>query len=411
MMSDGFSTITATASGTSTDPMEFEGRDEVEFSVVIPCRNEAETLGRVVARAVAAVRATGRPGEVVVADNGSTDESARVAQQHGARVVSVAEPGYGSALMGGIRAARGRWVIMGDADGSHDFAEIPRFLTALDAGNDLVAGCRMPAGGGTVAPGAMSFLHRWVGNPLFTRLARTWFRVPVHDIHCGMRAFDRARWMELEQRCTGMEFASEMIVKAGLRRMRIAEVGITMLPDERTLHGAHLRTFRDGWRHLRFFLLFSPRWLFLIPGFMLMLIGVGGSLLSLRSTIVFGIGFDIHALLLSCLALICGYQAVLFAVFTKVFAIGEGLLPEDSRLSRLYRHVTLERGVLAGLVAAAVGTMLISGAIMQLIDVRPRTPEYAVTMRWIIPGVTLLTLGVQTILSSFFLSILGLRRR
>lgn len=385
--------------------------EAVELSVVLPCLNEADTLAACIARAQAALRENGITGEVIIADNGSRDGSVAIAADLGARVVAVQARGYGSALMGGIAAARGRYVLIGDADSSYDFGEIPRFLEKLRAGYDLVQGCRLESGGGRILPGAMPFLHRWIGNPIFSWMARLWFHVPIHDIHCGMRGFRRDFQRELDQRCTGMEFASEMIIKSALRGGKTAEVPIALRPDGRHSHAPHLRTFRDGWRHLRFFLVFSPRWLFLIPGVLLILAGLIGYGLGMPRVRLHGILFDVHTLLFSSLAVICGYQSVLFAVLTKTFAITEGLLPEDARMTRLFRVVNLERGLIVGALATLAGVLLLAGAVNQWRLTHFGDLDYARTMRWVIPGVTLTTLGFQTVLSSFFLSILGMHRR
>ena len=382
-----------------------------EVSVVLPCLNEADTLATCIGKALRALREHGIAGEGVVADNGSTDGSQAIARAAGARVVDVPARGYGAALMGGIEAARGRYVVMGDADDSYDFLQLPRFVERLREGYDLVQGCRLERGGGTVAPGAMPVLHRWWGNPMFSLMARTWFGAPIHDVHCGMRGFRRDFFQSLDQRCTGMEFASEMIIKATLRRARISEIPITLHRDGRTAHPPHLRTFRDGWRHLRFYLIYSPRWLFLIPGALLMLLGLLGYAVAMPALSVRGVTFDVHTLLFASLALICGYQSVIFAVLTKVFAISEGLLPEDARMERLFRVVDLERGLVAGAAATAVGAVLLLGAVNQWRVAGFGPLDYSVTMRWVIPGVTLAALGFQTLLSSFFLSILGMRRR
>jgi glycosyltransferase involved in cell wall biosynthesis len=385
---------------------------QLELSVVMPCLNEAATVGRCVERAVRALRDHGIEGEVVVADNGSTDGSRELAERAGARVVPVAERGYGAALMGGIAAARGRYVIMGDADESYDFGEIPRFMASLRDGYDLVQGCRLPGGGGTVKPGAMPPLHRWLGNPGFTALARLWFRVPLHDVHCGLRAFRRDWQLGLDQRCTGMEFATEMVIKASKFRSRITEIPITLHPDARG-RAPHLRTWRDGWRHLRFYLMYSPRWLFLIPGLLLMLAGavayafaspVGGRMID-------GVRFDVHTLLFASLAIICGYQGVLFAVMTKTFAIREGLMPEDARLTRLYRWINLETGLVSGTLAFVAGLVLLGVAVGEWYGRGFGPLDYSETMRVVIPGMTLTVLGFQTVLSSFFLSILGMKNR
>jgi glycosyltransferase involved in cell wall biosynthesis len=325
--------------------------------------------------------------------------------------VSVPARGYGNALLAGIAAARGRYVVMADADASYDFGETPRFVEKLREGFALVQGCRLASGGGRVLPGAMPWLHRWIGNPFFSWLARKWFRVPIHDIHCGMRGFERDLPERLGQRCTGMEFASEMIIKATLERVRMAEVPVTLSPDGRRSHAPHLRSFRDGWRHLRFFLVFSPRWLFLVPGFLLIACGLAGYAVAMPRTVIRGVTFDVHTLLFASLAIIAGYQSVLFAVFTKVFAISEGLLPADARMERLFERVDLEKGLLAGGLAMLAGLALLGVAVAEWRAEGFGPLDYVHTMRRVIPGVTLSTLGFQTILSSFFLSILGLRRR
>ena len=383
----------------------------VELSVVMPCLNEADTIASCIEKAMRALREHRIAGEVIVADNGSTDGSQQIAASLGARVVPVAEKGYGSALMGGITAARGRYIIMGDADDSYDFGEIPAFVAKLREGYDLVQGCRLPAGGGHVMPGAMPFLHRWWGNPMFSWLARGWFRAPVQDVYCGLRGFTRDHFERLGQRCTGMEFATEMIIKTSLIGARIGEVPITLHVDGRKAHAPHLRTFRDGWRTLRFFMLYSPRWLFLVPGALLILLGIVGYGIALPGVRVGRITFDVHTLLFASLGIIAGYQSVVFALFAKVFAVSERLLPEDPRLTRLGRVVSLERGLLAGLLAMCLGLGLLASAVSQWWAVDFGRLDYSHTMRWVIPGVTLTTLGFQTVLSSFFLSVLGMKRR
>lgn len=383
----------------------------IELSIVMPCLNEAETLPGCIEEAEQTLRLHGIAGEIVVADNGSTDGSEEIARRMGARVVSVAARGYGSALMGGLEAARGKYVLIGDSDGSYDFSEVPRFLEKLREGFDLVQGCRLAAGGGRVLPGAMPALHRFWGNPMFSRMARLWFRAPIHDIHCGMRGLSRALYDRLDQRCTGMEFASEMIIKSTLGGARIAEVPITLRPDRRKSQRRHLRTFRDGWRHLRFFLLYSPRWLFLVPGALLVLLGLAGYAIAMPQLRIGGVVFDVHTLLFASLAIVCGYQSILFAVFTKIFGMTEGLLPQDARMTRLFGILNLERGLLAGAAVMVAGLVLLLGAVNQWRLQGFGPLDYERTMRWVIPGVTLTTVGFQTILSSFFLSVLGLSRR
>ncbi len=383
----------------------------VEVSVIIPCLNEAETLSVCICKAQQGLRESGGVGEVIVADNGSTDGSADIAEELGARAVHVSRPGYGSALMGGIEVARGRFIIMGDADDSYDFLEIPRFVEKLRNGFDLVQGCRLPTGGGTVAQGAMPWSHRWIGNPLFSFLVRTWFGAPIHDVYCGLRGFTKELYNRLDQRCTGMEFATEMIIKSSLRKERIAEIPITLHPDGRTLRRPHLRTMRDGWRTLRFFLLCSPRWLFLSPGLFLMALGATGYLIALPGFSIGGVRFDAHTLLFATLFLLCGYQAVLFALFAKTFAIAEGILPADERLEHFYRVLTLERGIVISLIVLFIGCGLLLSAVNEWRLAGFGDLDYARTMRLVIPGAALFALAFQTVLSGFFVSMLGMKRR
>src|SRR5436305_9024910 len=338
---------------------------ELELSVVMPCLNEADTLGVCIEKAHEAMAAHGIGGEIIVADNGSTDGSQQIAESLGARVVAVPERGYGNALQGGIAAARGRFVLMGDADDSYDFSELPRFVEKLREGYDLVQGCRLERGGGRVLPGAMPTLHRRWGNPMFSAMARSWFRAPISDVYCGMRAFTKEHYERLGQRCTGMEFATEMIVKSSLHPSRIAEVPVTLHPDGRRTHAPHVRTFRDGWRTLRLFLVYSPRWLFLAPGILLVALGVAGYVLALPGISALGVTFDAHTLLFASLALICGYQAMLFGVLTKVFAMNAELIPPDGRIVRFTHRLTLERVLLIASVAILAGVGLLGAAVVE----------------------------------------------
>jgi glycosyltransferase involved in cell wall biosynthesis len=392
-------------------PEERSPASATEVSVVMPCLNEADTIAACVRKAEEALREAHIAGEVIVADNGSTDGSPEIARELGARVIHVQARGYGNALMGGIEAARGRYVIMGDADESYDFGEIPKFVDKLREGYALVQGCRLRSGGGRVMPGAMPPLHRWLGNPVLTLLARLWFRAPVHDIYCGMRGFTTELQGRLNQRCTGMEFATEMIIKASLFHERIAEVPITLHPDGRKAHPPHLRTFRDGWRTIRFFLLFSPRWLFLLPGMLLVLLGAAGYAIALPGLTIRGATFDVHTLLFASLAILAGQQAISFAFFTKSFAIGEGLLPMDARTARFFQLATLERGLLLGGLSIILGSVLLAVVAARWWNTGFGPLDYPQTMRWAIPGATLTAAGLHTMLASFYISVLALRRR
>lgn len=379
-----------------------------ELSVVMPCLNEQETVGVCVRKALAVMREWNISGEVIVADNGSTDSSVELAQAEGARVIQVAEEGYGNALKGGILRAQGRYVLMADSDDSYNFADIPKFLEKLRAGADLVMGDRFRGG---IAENAMPPLHRYLGNPVLTAIGRLLFKSPCRDFHCGIRAFRKDSFLRMDIRSTGMEFASEIVVKSSLLRLKVSEVPTTLSPDGRS-RAPHLRTWRDGWRHLRFLLMYSPRWLFLYPGIALSVIGLAGCAVLLPGPrVVLGIGFDVHTLLYAFVFVLLGFQLVAFATFTKVFAITEGLLPEDPRLARVFRWVTLEVGLIAGASLMLVG---IGGSIWAVSHwARDSFGGLDPTqmLRLVMPAVFSLTLGVQITFSSFFLSILGLRRR
>lgn len=376
----------------------------------MPCLNEADTLEVCIKKALKGLQDANSVGEVLVADNGSTDGSQDIAERCGARVVRVESKGYGNALMGGIEAAKGSFVIMGDADDSYDFLEIPKFVDKLRAGADLVQGCRLPAGGGTVKPGAMPFLHRWWGNPMFSFLVRLWFGAPIHDVYCGLRGFRRDFQQSLDQRCTGMEFATEMIIKASLRKASIAEVPITLHPDGRKAHAPHLKTFRDGWRTLRFFLMCSPKWLFLVPGGILIFLGCLGAALAIPSVKIGPATFDAHTLLFSSLSVLLGYQSVVFALMTKSFAMNEGFLPNDPKLVGFFRFATLERGLMAGAGMSLTGCAILVGAAVYWQQSGFGSLDYSSTMKWVIPGAVLAALGFQTMLFSFFISMMGIHR-
>jgi glycosyltransferase involved in cell wall biosynthesis len=374
-------------------------RSTLEVSIIMPCLNEAETLETCIKKAQWFITENELAGEVIIADNGSTDGSQEIARRLNARVVDVPAKGYGSALKGGIAAARGEYIIMGDADDSYDFSNLNPFIKKLRNGYDLVMGNRFKGG---IASGAMPFLHRYLGNPVLTGIGKLLFASPCNDFHCGLRGFRKDSISELDLQTTGMEFASEMVVKATLHKMQIAEVPTTLSPDGRS-RPPHLNTWRDGWRHLRFLLMYSPRWLFFYPGIFLILMGFLATLSLLPSP-------KVHSLLYSSTAMTIGFQVVTFALFTKVFGISEGLLPEDRRLNRLFNFLNLETGLIAGVVLLLMGTAasVYAFGIWGQNDFGSLNPTK--TMPIVIPGVTCLALGIQTIFSSFFLSILGLKR-
>ncbi|MCZ8047581.1 MAG: glycosyltransferase family 2 protein [Microcystis aeruginosa K13-05] len=372
----------------------------LELSIIMPCLNEAETLATCIGKARDYLERHKIAGEVLIADNGSSDGSQEIATNSGARVVPIPERGYGSALRGGIAAAKGQYIIMGDADDSYDFTNLSPFLEKLRQGYDLVMGNRFQGG---IQPGAMPVLHKYLGNPVLTWLGRLFFGSPCGDFHCGLRGFSKQAIEQLNLRTTGMEFASEMVVKASLYGLKITEVPTTLSPDGRS-RPPHLKTWRDGWRHLRFLLMYSPRWLFLYPGLALMFLGF-------VATIWFMTQPRVHTLLYSATALIIGFQIVSFAIFTKAFAISEGLLPEDRKLRRFLRYINLEVGLIIGLILFLLG---MGSSLYALYIWNARlygALDPAVTMRIVIPSVTALGLGVQVVFSSFFLSVLGLKRK
>lgn len=390
---------------------EAQQEDELELSIVMPCLNEADTLGTCIEKCNRIIAEHNLRAEVVIADNGSTDGSLEIARSLGARIVHVQARGYGSALRGGIANARGRYVIMGDADDSYDFLEIPKFLEQLRKGHELVQGCRLPSGGGTVLPGAMPFLHRWWGNPMFSAMVRRMFQAPINDVYCGMRGFSRAWYRQLDLQCSGMEFATEMIIKASLFKSDIAQVPITLHPDGRKAHAPHLRTFRDGWRTLRFFLVYSPTYLFQIPGILLLLLGLVAYGLALPGAVVAGASLGPHTMLFGTLAILMGYQMIQFAIFSKTFAVEQGLMPVERQMTRYSRIFTLERSLILGSAVFLVGIGLLGVAVNEWRLAGFGPLDYAHTMRVVIPGVTLAALGFQTIASSFFMGVLKLARR
>jgi glycosyltransferase involved in cell wall biosynthesis len=377
-----------------------------ELSILMPCLNEAETLARCITKARSFLIRSGIIGEVLIADNGSTDGSQQIAQLQGARVVSVAEKGYGSALLGGIRAARGRYVIMGDSDDSYDFSRLDGFVDKLRAGHQLVMGNRFQGG---IAPGAMPPLHRYLGNPVLSTIGRVFFRSQCRDFHCGLRGFDRAAVLALDLQAPGMEFASEMVVKATIRRLRIAEVPTTLSPDGRS-RAPHLKSWLDGWRHLRFLLLFSPRWLFLLPGAALFVVGLAMMIWLLPAPRhIGGVTLDVHTLFYAALAVVVGFDSMLFWVFAKSYGVREGLVPPDPRFSAFVRYVTLESGLIIG------GVLLLFGLGLGVYALGAwggagfgaLSPERV--MRLVIPSGAAILLAFQIAYGAFFLSVLEIR--
>lgn len=396
--------------------MKSDPGQSLELSVVMPCLNEADTLGDCITRARDALVEGDIRGEIIVADNGSMDESKKIAIREGAILVEVPQHpipsrnGYGRGLMHGIASAKAPFVIMGDSDDSYDFGEIGRFYRALRDGADLVQGCRLPGGGGKILPGAMPWSHRWIGNPLFSFLVRRWFNAPVTDVNCGLRAFRKNWFDKADLRCPGMEFAAEMILKAGVFGARIAEVPITLRPDGRVHKRPHLKTFRDGWRILRLLMLFSPAWLYLIPGAGLLLLGMLGYFFALPGNRIQSVLPDVNTLLFASAFILCGYQAILFGFLSKTFAVTEGLLPARPWYKKVFSLFNLERGLLVGGIALVAGLGLGIHALMMWYRADFGDLSYPVSLRWSIPSATLIVLGFQTILASFFTSILGMGR-
>ncbi len=374
--------------------------NSLELSIIMPCLNEAETLATCIEKAQRYLQEYQITGEVLIADNGSNDGSQEIATNMGAILVNVKEKGYGSAIMGGILAAKGEFIIMADADDSYDFTKLHPFMEKLRGGYDLVMGNRFKGG---IKPHAMPFLHRYLGNPVLTWSGKLFFRSPCNDFHCGLRGFRKQAILSLNLRTTGMEFASEMVVKSTLNGLKITEVPTTLYPDGRS-RKPHLRTWRDGWRHLRFLLLYSPRWLFLYPGFFLMIMG-------LITTIILLYSPRVHSLLYSATAIIIGFQLVNFAIFTKVYAMQEGLLPQDKKLLKFIDFFTLEQGLILGTILFLLGGFTSILALFQWESAGFGSLNPVLTMRLVIPSVTAIALGLQIIFASFFLSIFQLKTK
>ena len=381
---------------------------DLELSIVMPCLNESKTVGICIDKAVRFINEHGINGEVIIADNGSDDGSIDIAKSHNARVVHVKAKGYGSALKGAIKEARGKYIIMGDADDSYDFTALEPFLEKLREGFDLVMGNRFKGG---IKPKAMPFLHRYLGNPVLTTVGRLFFKTPARDFNCGLRGFSKDVVERMQLRTTGMEFASEMVMKASLYDMKVAEVPTVLHPDGRG-RPAHLRSWRDGWRHLRFMLMLSPRWLFFYPGLVLMTLGAVLGIAILPGTLRIGkVGLDIHTLAYAGAMVSIGFNAVLFAVLSNIYALQSGILPKEPKYIRFFKYVNLERGLATGASVLLVG---IIGAIMSVVvwnyEGFGRMDNPAMTMSIVVPSVVAMSLGSEIILTSFFLSILGIER-
>jgi glycosyltransferase involved in cell wall biosynthesis len=397
------------AESNTTAVVEDRRSVEPELSVVIPCLNEAATIGICIRKAIASFESLDIEGEVVVADNGSTDGSQAIAEELGARVVPVAARGYGSALSGGIAAARGRWVIMGDADDSYDFAGLEPFVQRLREGYELVNGNRFKGG---IREGAMPWLHRRLGNPVLSFVGRRLYGTPCGDIYCGLRGFDRQKVADLNIRSSGMEFAIEMIVKATMMGLKVTEVPTTLSPDAEGRE-PHLNTWRDGWRSIRLLLLYSPKWLFLYPGLALLALGIAGmAWLVPGQRAIGGVTFDVSTLVYFALAVAVGLQAVYFFLTARWYGITEGLLPDDPRIRHLLEgRGRLELGLVAGVLLVAAGLGLSLYALTTWNDAGFGQLDYPDTLRIVIPGATLISCGMQTAFSALFVSVLGLRRR
>lgn len=379
--------------------------DLLELTILMPCLNEEETIEVCIRKALGYLQTSGIRGEVLIADNGSTDRSIVLAEAAGARVVSITDRGYGAALMGGVRAARGVFVIMGDADDSYDFSSLDGFVDRLRQGDHLVMGNRFAGG---IDDGAMPWLHRWIGNPVLSWLGRKLFEIPVRDFHCGLRAFRRQTVLNLGLHTTGMEWASELVVASALAKRQISEVPTILHCDGRS-RPPHLRSFRDGWRHLRFLLLYSPKWLFLVPGAIAFVAGLlTATVLVVRPVSIGGVGFDIGTLLYATAATMLGYQAMWFAMLTRRYGEQQGFLPSGQHYELVKRHLTLERGLLAGLGLVVLGGVAAVASLARWHHTGFGELDGAQTIRLVAPATLGLILGAQTMLSSLFWSLLGI---
>ncbi|MCG2431940.1 glycosyltransferase family 2 protein [Aequorivita xiaoshiensis] len=379
----------------------------IELSIVMPCLNEAETLAVCINKAQSFFERENINGEVIIADNGSTDGSQKIATDLNATVVNVPQKGYGSALRGGIEAANGKYVIMGDADDSYDFSNLMPYVIKLREGYDLVMGNRFKGG---IKKGAMPFLHKYLGNPVLSFIGRLFFKSKIGDFHCGLRGFSKEAYYKMELKTTGMEFASEMIVKSSLKDLKITEVNTILSPDGRS-RPPHLNTWRDGWRHLRFLVLYSPNWLFLIPGLLLFIFGIITSSFLLFGTVSIGsVNFGVHTLIFTSGFVLIGFQFILFYGLTKVFTVENELLPKSNKYDKLFKLINLEKGLIVGAILVIIGIILSFSAYFDWQAINFGDIENTSTLRSVIPAITLMLLGVQVILFSLFFSILGLKK-
>ena len=389
--------------------MSATASDSVELTILMPCLDEALTLPGCLQEAQEVIEKLGVTGEILIADNGSTDGSQAIAAAAGARVVAVEQRGYGHALNTGINAAKGRFVIMADADGSYDFRESGPMLDALREGADIVMGNRFAGG---IQPGAMPWKNRYIGNPALSFLGRLFFKIPTRDFHCGLRGGSKQALTGLDLRTGGMEFASEMVIKACLSGLKMVETPVSLRPDGRD-RAPHLRPWRDGWRHLRFMLLFSPRWLFMLPGLGLLLSGLIGFAMLLKGPLTVGpVTLDVHTLLYAAAAILCGFQAVAFAVISKVFVHEAGLSPQPKGGPYSpYAGFTLERGIVGAVALAALGMGLSIESVLIWQDNAFEDLSPTRILRWVIPAVTCLILSLQLMLAGFFVDMIRLRLR
>ncbi|WP_430466598.1 glycosyltransferase family 2 protein [Winogradskyella ouciana] len=378
-----------------------------ELSIVMPCLNEAETLATCIKKVQLFFKANDINGEIVIADNGSTDGSIAIAEDLNAKVIHAAQKGYGSALKTGIEAASGTYIIMGDADDSYDFSNLMPFLKELRNGFDLVMGNRFKGG---IEKDAMPFLHKYLGNPVLSFIGKLFFKIKINDFHCGLRGFSKAAYNKMNLKTSGMEFASEMVVKSRLNDLSITEVPTTLKKDGRS-RKPHLKTWSDGWRHLRFLMLYAPNWLFLYPGILLALIGSILSILLIINPLEFsGITLDVHTLLYTSAFLLVGFQFIIFYGLTKIFAVENELLPKSKRYNKLFKIINLEKGLLIGFCLLLIGLFLSFKGLSVWSDTNYGSLDTSTTLRIIIPAITLLQIGIQTILFSLFFSVLGLKK-